>query len=127
MIKTSIIVKLKVEGIHCWKNCPIEEVKYLRDLHRHTFGIACKKEVNHDDRDVEFIEFKHKIQDYLNKKYFDTKFKCLLFNSMSCEMIAKELMDEFDLEMCSVDEDDEFYGVVEKVEPVYVNSNSNPI
>jgi hypothetical protein len=44
-------------------------------------------------------------------------------------MIAKELMDEFDLEMCSVDEDDEFYGIVEKVEkvePIYINSNTLP-
>ena len=49
--------------MHQWENCPIEEVAYLKDLHRHTFFIECKKEVTHDDRDIEIICFKREIND----------------------------------------------------------------
>jgi len=98
---TSIVVKLTYAGLHCWKDCPLEEVKYLRDMHRHTFYITCKKEVNHDDRDIEIIMFKELIIKYLESKYKGN------FGTMSCEMIARELMIEFDLNYCQVLEDNE--------------------
>jgi hypothetical protein len=108
----NIIVKLQIEGIHRWKDCPIEEVSYLRNLHRHTFGIACKKTVTHSDRDTEFIQFKHQIKNYL-QKYYDSNYDLYNFDGMSCEMIATELLQKFNLTECSVDEDGEFFGVVE--------------
>jgi hypothetical protein len=104
-LKTTIICRFQVEGIHCWKNCPIKEVKFLKDLHRHLFYISCEKEVFHDDRDVEFIMFKRIILKYLKDKYEDDE--CLKFNSMSCEMIAKELLEKFNLISCEVFEDNE--------------------
>lgn len=98
---TNIIVKLQYIGIHCWKDCPLEEVKYLRDPHRHTFYITCKKEVNHDDRDIEIIMFKDKILAWLDQTYNGN------FGTMSCEMIARALMNEFELNYCMVLEDNE--------------------
>ena len=104
-MKTSIIVKLQVEGVHCWPDCDIEEVSFLKQPHRHIFHIACKKEVRHDDRDIEIIQFKHRIHDYLRAKYSNGNM--CEFGAMSCEMLARELMQFFGLCYCSVLEDNE--------------------
>jgi len=108
-MKTNIIINLSVEGLHRWKDAKnkLIQVRFLSDLHRHNFYITCKKLVNHDDRDIEFIDYKHNIVEYLTEKYFDKYYKCLLFDNMSCEMIAKELLAQFDLEYCSCMEDNE--------------------
>ena len=108
-MKTNVIVKLQVDGIHCWPDAEevFPEVGFLSDPHRHMFHITCKKRVNHDDRDVEFIMFKRDIIEYLNFKYYDEDKRCLLFGSKSCEMISRELYEEFGLEYCSVFEDNE--------------------
>jgi hypothetical protein len=99
----NIIVKLQKEGIHFWKDCPLEEVDYLANAHRHIFHITCKKEVKHGDRDIEIIMFKHQIEDYLDKRYG----RVAEFGSKSCEMIAQELKEIFELNYCSVLEDNE--------------------
>ena len=105
-------VKLDIEGLHCWENCDIEEVGYLKYLHRHTFQFLCRAEVTHNDRDIEFIKFKHEIKDYIGKKYFQLKYKCCDFSGQSCEMLAEELLNRFNLSQCSVSEDGEFFGIV---------------
>ncbi len=118
-LKTGIIVKLQLEGLHCWpevENHPeLSEVFFLKDLHRHVFHIEARKEVNHDDRDVEIIQFKHEIDEYLWNRYYDHHKRCLLFKSMSCEMIAREIMEKFDCVYVSVLEDGENGGYIEAV------------
>ena len=104
-MKTTITIRLQVEGVHRWAKCPHEDVKFLRDFHRHIFHIECEKQVFHDDRDVESIRFKREVTKYLVDKYDDGE--CLKFNDMSCEMIAKELVSKYDLIKCSVFEDNE--------------------
>lgn len=111
-MKKYIEIKLDVEGIHCWENCNIEEVEYLKYPHRHTFSFLCRAEVSHGDRDIEFIEFKHKIKEYIGRKYYDKKYKCCNFIGQSCETLAEELIREFNLCRCSVSEDNEFFGIV---------------
>jgi len=108
-MQTNIIVTLQVEGLHCWPDAKIflPQVSYLSDLHRHIFYITLKKRVFHDDRDVEFINFKHLVLDYLKEKYFDEYTKCHLFEHLSCEMLANELLNEFNCLYCSVMEDNE--------------------
>lgn len=106
-IKSQVYCTLVVEGIHCWSDCPIDEVKYLRYPHRHLFYIKAHVNVDHDDRFVEFIELKHQIKTYLIDRYYDTTFNCCNFNTMSCEMIARELIEWFDLTCCEVSEDNE--------------------
>jgi len=104
-----IIVRLTVEGLHMWPDAEkqIPEVGYLSNLHRHNFYIELKKHVTEYDRQIEFIAFKRQIKQYLTTKYFDGYYNCLNFNSMSCEMIAKELLDTFKAEYCCVLEDNE--------------------
>lgn len=105
--RVTVGFKFRVEGIHRWKLCPIEEVSYLRDYHRHLFHIEIESYVNHSNRDIEFIELSHKIKKYLNDRYFCKNRQCLFFDDMSCEMIADELVKRFDLCKCCVFEDGE--------------------
>ncbi len=115
MLLTEVFCTVQVEGLHRWKNCPHDEVDYLRNFHRHTFYIAAYKRVNHDDRDVEFIMLQHRIRDYLTDMYYDRVLRLHVFGDMSCEMIAKELIEEFDLSKCEVNEDNENGAIVTAV------------
>jgi len=110
-LKTEVFCSLAVEGTHNWPECPFEEVAYLRDPHRHVFHIKAYKEVTHNDREVEFIILKHKIQDYFVDTYYTDKNLCV-FGSKSCEMIATELIKEFKLSRCEVSEDNENGAIV---------------
>ena len=56
---------------------------------------------------VEFIMFKRDVEDYLHQLYWDNESRCLVFDAMSCEMIARTIYEHFDLEYCSVFEDNE--------------------
>lgn len=100
-----IVVKLVVEGYHRWLECPYEDVAFLRDKHRHMFHIQCRKVVVHSDRDVEIIRLKRQILQHYGEQPVD-------FGSLSCEMIAAELLDIFDLDYVEVLEDGENGAVV---------------
>ena len=104
--KKEVYCTLQFEAVHSWPDCPIEEVKYLRDPHRHTFNIKAHVIVTHNDRDIEFIELKHKIAKYLKEKY-PSDVGCPDIGATSCEMLAQELIKEFDLSRCEVNEDNE--------------------
>ena len=104
---TKIVVTLRVPGVHKYPNCPIEEVSYLGDYHRHMFHIKVEKPVTHDDRDIEILRFKKDIKDYLREEYYDVESDVCFFGNMSCEMIAKELAEQFELNYCEVLEDGE--------------------
>lgn len=101
-MKKNIVVSLEYEGIHCWKDCDLEEVAYLKNPHRHIFHIICKKEITYNDREIEIIMFKQSIINYLKSKYPDHE-----LGNNSCEDLAQELFIEFDLSYCQVLEDGE--------------------
>lgn len=115
---------LHIEGTHNWPGCPFDEVAYLRDPHRHMFHIKAYKPVSHSDRDVEFIMLKHQINKHLIGKYWSSWEESEIaagtglceFGAMSCEMIAEELIGEFDLSKCEVSEDGENGAVVTVIE-----------
>lgn len=104
---TVVFCTVQFQGIHQWANCPFEEVKYLRDLHRHIFHVKAYKQVYHNDRDVEFIMLKNAITIYLNNRFLNS-----IMGSMSCEMLAEELIEKFDLCKCEVNEDGENGAIV---------------
>lgn len=116
-IRTTVFCTLQFEGIHCWANCPIDEVAYLRDLHRHVFHVRAVKQVFHDDRDIEFIQFKGTLSRYINSKYpkYHPTGNALMMGTTSCEMLARDLMEEFDLLECEVNEDGENGAVLTRV------------
>lgn len=106
MLKTNIIINTQVEGIHNWPECDIKEVEFLKFPHRHIFHICCKKEVTHEDRDIEIINLKREINIVLQQTYGNEQ-GVLLLGRKSCEMIASELVQAFNLNYCSVLEDGE--------------------
>lgn len=75
-------------GFHRWPDAP-EKVKYLKSLHRHEFRVRVVVQVNHNNRDVEFITLKEQVNEALH---------CLsegcFTESSSCEFMASELADE---------------------------------
>lgn len=110
--KTVVYCTFQIEGQHNWPNCPFEEVKYLRDPHRHVFWYKAYLTVNHDDRDQEFIMLKHEMIDYIKTKYMNDELKMCAFGHQSCEMLAEELVQQFKLDQCDVSEDNENGAVV---------------
>lgn len=106
-IVSEVYCTLQVEATHNWPGCPFDEVAYLRDPHRHVFHIKAHKLVNHDDRDTEFIMLKHEILLHLRHNYYKSHLKMCAFGAMSCEMLARELIDAFDLCQCEISEDNE--------------------
>lgn len=105
-MKSNIVVTLNFEGVHLWPGCPHEEVDFLTVHHRHMFYVRATKAVTHDDRDIEIIMFKRQIQRFI-KNLFPHKDDCLLMGHTSCEMLCRQLQQEFDLEYVQVLEDNE--------------------
>jgi hypothetical protein len=93
MSKDMIWVTFRKEGVHCYPAAATDpklasgdefDVSFLASPHRHIFHFRVYLEVFHDDRDVEFIQFKR----WLEKLYSTNT---LELDHKSCEMIADEL------------------------------------
>ena len=82
--KKFIWVTFQCEGIHKYPGAP-EGVEFLRYPHRHMFHFKIELEVFHDDRDIEFIQFKRWLEE-LYEGELNVDFK-------SCEMMADDLFD----------------------------------
>ena len=95
-----VLTKNDVEGFHFWKEAP-EIVSFLRDKHRHIFNIYCKFEVSHEEREIEIIMQQWEIEDYLKSKYGNP----CEFGGMSCESIAREILEAFNAYEVKVLED----------------------
>lgn len=85
MAQRMIWVSFAREGIHCYPDAP-EDVAFLRHPHRHLFHFKVWVEVFHNDRDIEFIQFKRRLEALYNTG-------TLHLDHKSCEMIADELHD----------------------------------
>lgn len=88
-----IWVTFQKEGIHCYPAAASDpqlatgdeyDVSFLGTPHRHIFHFRVWIEVFHDDRDIEFIQFKR----WLENLY---KNNTLQLNYKSCEMISDDL------------------------------------
>jgi len=84
MYPTNVIINTRFPAFHCWHDAP-KEYEYLKSRHRHEFHVTVKIRVEHDDRDVEFIEAKDMLNEILHENYANTNM------DFSCEMICKEL------------------------------------
>lgn len=88
-----IWVTFRKEGIHRYPAAGTDpnlctageyDVSFLANAHRHIFHFKVYIQVFHDDRDIEFIQFKR----WLEKCYADGT---LELDYKSCEMIAEDL------------------------------------
>lgn len=84
-----VIASTTYEGVHCWPEAP-EEVKYLRDPHRHIFHVVVEMRVYHDDREVEFIMLKHEVNRWL-ASHCDGN-GVWQMGRMSCEQVAVQII-----------------------------------
>ena len=108
-MKTFIYVTAEFTALHAWENCPIKEVSFLKNPHRHKFFVKIKTEVFHDDREKEFFVLKRILTNYLNSDYQNKD-----LGSMSCEMMAADLGQLWkDIRSVEVWEDNENGAVVE--------------
>lgn len=88
-----IWVTFRKEGIHMYPAAATDpklktgdeyDVSFLGTPHRHIFHFKVYIEVFHDDRDIEFIQFKRWLE-----KLYNTG--TLQLNYKSCEMISEDL------------------------------------
>jgi hypothetical protein len=88
-----IWVTFQKEGIHCYPAAATDaalatgdeyDVSFLASPHRHIFHFRVWIDVFHNDRDIEFIQFKR----WLENLYKDGT---LALDYKSCEMIADDL------------------------------------
>ena len=85
-----IWVTFRKEGIHKYPAAiddpKLADVSFLGSPHRHIFHFNIGIQVFHNDRDIEFIQFKR----WLESLYQGT----LELNYKSCEMLADDLYDQ---------------------------------
>jgi hypothetical protein len=90
-----IWVTFRREGIHCYPAAATDprlntageyDVSFLANPHRHIFHFRVSIDVFHNDRDIEFIQFKRWLESLYNgsNSVLELDFK-------SCEMIADDL------------------------------------
>ena len=101
----SIWVTFSKEGIHKYPAAledpklatgDWDDVSFLGYPHRHIFHFKVWIEVFHDDRDIEFIQFKR----WLERLYaeVESSSSVLQLDYKSCEMIADELAEQIQAE-----------------------------
>ena len=88
-----IVCNVTIEGFHYWENAPVI-YGYLRNNHRHMFNIELHIPVRDLDREIEFIEEQRIIKERILAKFGD-RLGYAQFEGMSCEHIAKWLMEEY--------------------------------
>jgi hypothetical protein len=88
-----IWITFRHEGIHRYPAAATDpmlctageyDVSFLANAHRHIFHFRVWIDVFHNDRDIEFIQFKRWLEGLYNKDILQLDFK-------SCEMIADDL------------------------------------
>jgi len=113
-VNRSIWVTFKKEGIHKYPAAlddpklatgDWDDVSFLGYPHRHIFHFRVRIEVFHDDRDIEFIQFKRWLERLYSgantgnntqgsEEQSATDSEVLLLDYKSCEMIADELYEK---------------------------------
>jgi hypothetical protein len=109
-----VYIKTQFEGFHRWPEAPAE-VKFLRDLHRHIFQVKLAVPVTHSERDVEFILFKRKVDEFISKTLNE-----LNTDAWSCEKWCEILMEEFKASSVDVSEDGENGAIWKEPEPIKI-------
>ena len=91
----TIFVRFQKEGIHKYPAAATDpalatgdeyDVSFLATPHRHIFHFDVAIEVFHNDRDIEFIQFKRWLENQYSQNILQLDYK-------SCEMISDDLYD----------------------------------
>lgn len=93
--KQFIFVTFQKEGVHLYPAAASDtklatggwdDVSFLGVAHRHIFHFRVEIQVQHNDRDIEFIQFKRELERLYTNGVIE-------LNHKSCEMIAEDLAD----------------------------------
>ncbi|NJO60982.1 MAG: hypothetical protein HC836_22810 [Richelia sp. RM2_1_2] len=88
-MQSFIYVKFQKEGVHQYPAAlekeSLKDVSFLGYPHRHIFHFKITISVSHDDREIEFIQFKRWIESLYTNRVLQLDFN-------SCEMIARDLV-----------------------------------
>jgi hypothetical protein len=96
-----IWVTFRKEGIHCYPAAATDpmlntageyDVSFLASPHRHIFHFRVSIDVFHNDRDIEFIQFKRWLENLYSGSNGNNS--VLELDWKSCEMIADDLYDQ---------------------------------
>ena len=94
--KRTVWVTFQKEGIHRYPAAESEptlktgdeyDVSFLGFPHRHIFHFRVEIQIFHNDRDIEFIQFKRWLENLYSQGTLELDYK-------SCEMISDDLYDE---------------------------------
>lgn len=125
LIKRYIEVSFQKEGIHKYPAAATDpelatggwdDVSFLANPHRHIFHFYVRIAVTHNDRDIEFIQFKRWMERLYTEGTMQVDFQ-------SCEMLAEALMNKIEAKypgramVVKVFEDDENGAVLEYIVP----------
>ena len=84
----TIFVTFQKEGIHCYPDAAtapeLADVSFLGSPHRHIFHFRVDIQVEHSNRDIEFIQFKRWLEQLYSSGVLELNYK-------SCEMMAEDL------------------------------------
>ena len=100
--ESMIWVTFQKEGIHCYPAAATDpalatgdeyDVSFLASPHRHIFHFRVWISVFHDDRDIEFIQFKRWLNSLYQQRTNNDNIQgsVLSLDYKSCEMIARDL------------------------------------
>lgn len=96
IVTTTVFATTEVVGFHQWLDAP-NEVDYLRNVHRHKFGIRVELSVVENDREVEFHILRRGLEASMQQAWLgdgvEDGYVEYIFGPMSCEMIAGRLLD----------------------------------
>ena len=94
---TSLIINTQFAALHQWNTIPDDHTQhYLKHPHRHMFHITLRIPVKHHDRDLEFIEIKNMLDDWLRATFPNRALaNTPSIGSMSCEMLADKIKSDF--------------------------------
>lgn len=101
-----IYIQTQFEAQHRWKDAPKAQ-EFLRNWHRHIFHVKVAFAVTHNERQIEFFEAKHRVDDFIRDNFAKRQFE------LSCEAIAEHLLIYFRAQSVEVSEDGENGAVVE--------------
>lgn len=88
----TVYAKASFEGIHRWLDAP-DEVKYLRNPHRHIFNVKVSVEVTQNDREIEFIMLGHRVKELFEGLAIEGRNGVWYMGTKSCEDVAEMVMD----------------------------------
>jgi hypothetical protein len=103
-MKKTVIIQFEIEGFHHYPNAP-KEVEFLSFNHRHTFKVKCGYKVEDLNREKEIFICRDIVKKYLIDFYGSP----CQFKNRSCEMIAQEILEQFnedDMIFCEVWEEE---------------------